>query len=298
VKPKHSKLTQSKYHFLFLAPHLIIFAIFFVIPIFYGIYVSFTKWDMFSTPVWTGLENYRTILFDKEVTFYRQFWTGFRNTFQFVLMMVPLQIIVPLVMALALFAKPFGTRIFQGIFYIPTLFSITAAVLTWFFILHPGYGLFNKMIFNTHINWFGEQPYAWMSIVMVTTWWVVGANMVIYIAALHGIDEGIIEYTKLDGVTGIKKLLYIYLPLIKLPLLFTIVSSTAAQFNIYGQPLLLTSGGPTESTYVLIMFIRNLAFGRGRPIAGMASSMAVLLGLCIGIFSVIQMKVIMKQDNR
>jgi multiple sugar transport system permease protein len=120
--------------------------------------------------------------------------------------------------------------------------------------------------------------------------------MLIYIAALHGIDTEILEYTRIDGVTGVKKLLYIYIPLIKLPLLFTVISSTASQFNIYGQPLLLTRGGPTESTFVLIMYIQRIAFGTGRPIAGMASSMAVLLGLCIGILSVIQMRSIIKQS--
>ena len=295
-KMKHSKLTQSKYHYVFLAPHFIIFCIFFVVPIVYGIYVSFTRWDMFTPPQWIGFYNYQTILFNSESTFHRQFWTGFRNTFQFVLMMVPIQIVVPLALALALFAKPIGGRIFQGIFYIPTLFSISAAVLTWYFILHPGFGLLNNVVFTEHINWFGTQPFAWISILAVTTWWVIGLNMIIYIAALHGIDDGILEYAKLDGASGLRRLLYVYLPLIRLPLLFTVIASTASQFNIFGQPLMLTGGGPAESTHVLIMYIRTLAFGIGRPIAGLASSMAVMLGLCIGILSVIQMRIIMKLD--
>jgi multiple sugar transport system permease protein len=293
---KQSRLRRSKTHFLFLGPHLIIFLIFFVIPIIYGLYVSFTKWDLFSEPVWTGLSNYATILFNKESTFYRQFWTGFKNTFLFVLMMTPIQVAVPLLISLALFAKPKGSRFFQAVFYIPTLFSISAVVLTWFFIMHPSYGLINKM-FNTYINWFGEQPYAWLSIILVTTWWIIGGNLVIYVAALHNIDPEVLEYTKIDGIPGLQKLFSIYLPLIKLPLLFTLISSTTAQFNVYGQPLLLTRGGPTESTYVLIMYIRRIAFGTGKPIAGMASAMAVLLGLCIGIFSVLQMRVIIKQDS-
>ena len=292
---KYSKLTRSRTHYFFLAPHLIAFFIFFIIPICYGIYVSFTRWDMFSTPVWIGLQNYRTILFNEESSFYRQFWNGFTNTFRFVIMMVPLQITIPLLISLALFTKPRGTRIFQGIIYLPTLFSISAAVLSWLFILHRGVGFLNRVT-GLNIHWFGEQPFAWISLLMVTTWWVIGGNMLIYIAALHSIDNEILEYTKIDGVPGIRKLLYIYLPLIKLPLLFTVISSTTSQFNIYGQPLLLTGGGPTESTFVLIMYIARLAFGAGRPIAGMASSMAYLLGLCIGILAVIQMRIIIKQS--
>jgi multiple sugar transport system permease protein len=283
-------------HYFFLAPHLIIFAVFFVIPIIYGIYVSFTKWDMFSPPVWTGLANYKTILFSRESTFYRQFWNGFKNTFQFVVMMVPLQVVIPLLFALALFAKPKGGRLFQAIFYIPTLFSISAVILTWYFILHPGYGLLNKAL-RIYINWFGEQPYAWISIIIITTWWIIGGNLVIYVAALNNIDPEILEYTKIDGLSGFRKITSMYLPLIKFPLFFTLISSTTAQFNVYGQPLLLTRGGPAESTSVLIMYIRRIAFGTGKPIAGTASAMAVILGLCIGIFSVLQMSVIIKQDS-
>lgn len=130
---------KSKAHYFFLAPHMIIFLIFFFIPFLYGIYVSFTKWDMFSVPQWIGLQNYATIFVNKESSFYRQFWNGFGNTLRFVVMMVPFQILIPLIIAIALYAKPRGARLFQGILYIPTLFSISAVILTWFFILHPSY---------------------------------------------------------------------------------------------------------------------------------------------------------------
>jgi multiple sugar transport system permease protein len=249
---------------------------------------------MFSVPVWSGLENYKAILFDVESTFHRQFLNGFKNTFLFVIMMVPLQIIVPLLISIALFSRPKGERVFQSIFYIPTLFSISATALTWKLILQPGYGLLNNGILHTHINWFAEQPNAWISILIVTTWWVIGGNMLIYIASLNGIDAEILEYARLDGVSGIRRLFSIYLPLIRLPLLFTVVGSITAQFNIYGQPVLLTGGGPTQSTYVLIMYIRDLAFGTGNSIAGIASAMAMIMGLCIGILAVLQMRLIMK----
>lgn len=293
---KRKGLKKTKIHFVFLAPHLIIFIIFFFIPLIYGIYTSFTKWDLFSEPTWVGFDNYSRILFNTDSSFYRQFWNGFKNTFYFVLMIVPFQILVPLVIALALYSKPKMARIFQGIFYIPTLFSISAVILTWFFILHPSYGLLNKIL-GQYINWFGEQPYAWISIVLVTVWWIIGINMVIYVAALNNINISIIESAQIDGVNWFNKVRYIYLPSIKFPLLFTILAATTSQFNIYGQPLLLTRGGPTESTFVLIMYIRNLAFGTGKPVAGIASAMSVLLGLVIGIFSVLQMRVLMKHQD-
>ena len=291
-----SRKKGSKAHYFFLAPHMLIFLIFFFIPFIYGIYISFTKWDMFSKPQWIGFENYLTLFTNKDSSFYRQFWNGFGNTLRFVIMIVPFQIAVPLIIALALYTKPKGARIFQGIIYIPTLFSISAVILTWFFILHPSYGLINKL-FGLEINWFGEQPYAWTSIIIVTIWWIIGLNMVIYVAALGGIDSSIIESAQIDGAGWGRRIIHIYIPLIKFPLLFTILSATTSQFNIYGQPLMLTKGGPTESTFVLIMYIRNLAFGSGKPIAGIASAMAVILGVVIGIFSVAQMIVLIKLQD-
>lgn len=282
--------------YLFLAPHLLMFAIFFLIPMFYGIYASFTKWDLFSSPQWVGLQNYATIFTNTESTFYRQFWNGLKNTFVFVIICVPFQVMLPLIIAMLLDKRPKGRNIFQGIFYMPTLFSITSVMLTWLFIFNRSLGLFNHL-FGTDINWYGEQPWAWITIVVSTVWWGLGGNLIIYVAALSGIDRAVIEAAALDGATGLKKFLHIIIPSIKFPLAYTIVVSIVAQFNIYGQPLMLTGGGPSESTFVLLMYIRNLAFGTGKSVAGMASAMSTCLGLIIGVVSVVQLVMMRRQEE-
>ncbi|MGM9972731.1 MAG: carbohydrate ABC transporter permease [Clostridiaceae bacterium] len=279
--------------YLFIAPHLIIFIIFFLIPLVYGIYASFTKWNLFSDPVWVGIENYLTILTNRESTFYRQFWNGLKNTIIFVIICVPFQIIIPLTIALLLDMRPKGKNIFQGIFYMPTLFSITSVTLTWLFIFNRSLGLFNKL-FGADVNWYGAQPYAWITIVITTLWWGIGVNMIVYIAALAGVDKNIKEAAEIDGAGSFKRLINITLPSIRFPLMYTIIVSIIAQFNIYGQPLMMTGGGPTESTFVLLMYIRNLAFGTGNSVAGVASAMATCLGLIIGIVSVIQLRLLRK----
>lgn len=282
--------------YLFIAPHLLLFFIFFLIPMVYGIYASFTKWDLFGSPQWVGLQNYITIFTDKESTFYRQFWNGLKNTVTFVLICVPFQIMIPLVLAIFLNKRPKGRNIFQGIFYMPTLFSITSVTLTWLFIFNRTLGLFNHL-FGTDINWYGEQPYSWMTIVIATIWWCLGGNLIIYVAALSGIDRSILEAAALDGATGLKKFWNIIIPSIKFPLAYTVVISVIAQFNIYGQPLIITGGGPNESTYVLLMYIRNLAFGTGKSVAGMASAMSTSLGILIGIVSVVQLILMRRQED-
>ncbi|MCL2249091.1 MAG: sugar ABC transporter permease [Oscillospiraceae bacterium] len=283
------KLNLTPY--VFIAPHVILFIIMFLIPTLYGIYAAFTNWNIFSSPTWVGFDNFRTIFFNTESTFFRQFWNGLTNTLIFVVITVPFQILIPLFIATLLNTRPKGRGIFQAIFYVPTLLSITSVTLTFLFIFNRSLGLWNNIL-GVDVNWFGEQPFAWMSIVITTLWWGIGANMLIYIAALGGVDKGILEAASVDGSTGFHRFRTIVLPSILMPLLFTVFASIVAQFNIFGQPLLLTTGGPTESTHVLLMYIRNLAFGMGNPIAGMASAMAVVLGLIIGIVSLGQLFVI------
>lgn len=293
VKSK-SKFSITPY--LFIAPHLIIFLLFFLIPMLYGIYASFTKWNLFTDPQFIGLENYKTILFNEESTFYRQFWNGLKNTITFVIMCVPFQIIIPLSIALLLNKRPKGRSLFQGIIYMPTLFSITSVTLTWLFIFNRSLGLFNNL-FGTDVNWYGEQPYAWITIVVTTLWWGIGGNLIIYVAALSGIDKSVLEAADIDGAKGFKRFWNITIPTIKFPLAYTIIVSVIAQFNIYGQPLMITGGGPNESTYVLLMYIRNLAFGTGNSIAGMASAMATCLGLIIGVISIIQLMLLRRRSE-
>jgi multiple sugar transport system permease protein len=263
---------------------------------FYGIYASFTKWNLFTDPKFIGLDNYKTILLNTESTFYRQFWNGLKNTIIFVIFCVPFQVSLPLAIALLLDKRPKGRNFFQGILYMPTLFSITSVTLTWLFIFNRSLGLFNNL-FGTDINWYGQQPYAWMTIVITTIWWGIGGNLIIYVAALSGIDKSVLEAADLDGAKGFKRFWNITVPTIRFPLAYTIIVSIIAQFNIYGQPLIITGGGPNESTYVLLMYIRNLAFGTGNSVAGMASAMAACLGLIIGVISIGQLILLRKRGD-
>lgn len=280
---------------LFVGPHLILFILFFLIPSIYGIYISFTKWNLFSSPEFVGLDNYKTILFDQDSSFYSQFYNGLENTFIFVLLTVPFCIIVPLLIATALTTKPKMNQIFQSLFYLPSLFAISAVMIIWNFLLNVSYGpLGNYFGYTTNV--LDTQPHAWISLVAVTVWWTIGGNMVIYLAALNGVPKDLLEAADLDGAGVISKFFRVTLPSIKYQILFTTVMTTIAQFNVYGQPLMLTGGGPTESTHVLLMYIQENAFGSGLSIAGISSAMAVILGICIMIVSAIQFFLLRDKD--
>ncbi|MBC2328313.1 carbohydrate ABC transporter permease [Listeria booriae] len=272
---------------LFAGPHLIIFLIFFLVPVVYGIYISFTDWDLVGTPDFVGFDNYREILFQKDSTFYEQLHNGLRNTFIFVVLTVPFCIIVPLLLASALNAKPKLNKLFQSLFYLPSLFAISAVIIIWGLMFNVSFGPINQFL-GTTVNWVGTQPYAWLTLVVVTVWWCIGGNMIIYQAALNGISKDFYEAADIDGATSMQKFFRITLPSIRAQLLYTVVMTTIAQFNVYGQPLMLTKGGPSGSTSVLLMYIQQNAFGTGQSIAGIASAMAVILGLCIMAVSAVQ----------
>nr|WP_216682232.1 sugar ABC transporter permease [Enterococcus innesii] len=267
---------------------MVLFIIFVCIPTIYGIYASFTQWNLISDPVWVGFNNYKTLLFDSSSTFYTQFWNGLKNTFIFVLIMVPLQIIIPLMIAAALQHKKVKLKgLFQAILYIPGLISVSAGSLIWSLIFHSRLGAVNN-IFGFDFSWASRQPYAWILIFVVSIWGAIGGNMIIYRSALAGVNEDLYEAAEIDGAGAFQKFLNVTLPSIRFPLLYTIVMTTAGAFNVFAQPLMMTGGGPNQSTTVLMMYIRSLAFSQGESIAGMASAMAVILGLIIMCVSVFQ----------
>ncbi|KFI47491.1 carbohydrate ABC transporter permease [Bifidobacterium biavatii] len=291
MKKKH----QGLWSLLFLGPHMILFILFFLIPAVFGIYIAFTDWDLFGTPQWVGFNNFKEILFDSKSIYHTQFMNGTRNTILFVIFTVPLCVIVPLVIATMIQAKPKLYKLFQSLFYLPTLFAVSAVMLVWSFLLSLSYGPLPKW-FGLKINITSTQPWAWVALVLITVWWCVGQNLIIYVAALNGVPVEQVEAARIDGAGNFTIFMKILMPNIRFPLFFTLVTTTIAQFNVYGQPLMLTNGGPNNSTRVLMMDIQNNAFGAGIPTAGMASAMAVLLGLLIMLVSVVQFVVMRRQD--
>ncbi|RRJ66882.1 sugar ABC transporter permease [Paenibacillus oralis] len=272
----------------FVGPHFILFAVFVFVPTIYGIYASFTQWNLMNDPVWVGLQNYKTILFDGDSTFYNQFRNGLKNTFIFVGLSVPILIVLPLLIAVALEHKKVKLKgVIQSILYVPGLISISAAALIWLLIFNKQLGIAGN-VFGSDVVWAANQPYAWIIIIVITVWGGVGGNMIIYRASINGVAKDLYEAAEIDGAGAVRKFFSITLPSIRFPVIYTFVMTTAGAFNVFGQPLMMTDGGPRQSTHVLMMYIRQLAFGTGESIAGMASAMAVLLGLVILVISALQ----------
>lgn len=279
---------------LFIGPHLFFFLLFFIFPFFYGIFISFTKWDMMSDPQWAGLENYKQILTSGNI-FHENFVDGLLATLTYTVVMVPLLVIVPLLLAVWLHSikNKRARAVFQAILYAPSLLSVATVALTWRWLLDREMGAVNNLLLMD-INWVGEQPFAWIAIFALTLWSGVGGNMIIFMSGLSGISPSYYEAARIDGANGWQQFWKITLPSLRFQLLYAVVMGTIGAFNVFGQPYMY--GGDPETTTTLMMYIRDYAFGQATPNAGMASAMSVLLGLIIAVFSAIQFKMMSRKE--
>ncbi|XFA99272.1 carbohydrate ABC transporter permease [Candidatus Izemoplasma sp. B36] len=304
LKQKKKKLNWSRIKKqvtpLFIAsPYLTIFAIFFIIPFLYGILISFFDWNLFfpEQTTYVGFENYHKILFDVESIFHTYFWTGLKNTLLFVVVSVPFLIGIPLILAMLIDIKPFGYKFFRTILFMPTVLSISAVILIWKWQFYSNGGFINSILVKLgfeEIPFLLSQPWAWISIVLVTIWWTMGTNMVIFGAGLKNIDKSMYEAASIDGANYFQSMRYITIPSLAPQMFIVAITTMIASFNIYGQPDLLTQGGPNFSTTVLMMRIRGLAYGaNSKP--GIATSMAIMMGLIMIVLSLVQAKYLRKR---
>ena len=292
-KERRHLLKRDLLPYAYVAPHIFFFIIFFLTPAVYGIYAAFTKWNLFSEPVFIGLENFKTLLFDSGNTYYRQLRNGLWNTIKFVIFCVPFCIVVPLSLALALNSRPKGNKVFQALYYLPSLMSISTVTLTWRYVFNTQYGVVNKFL-GIDANFF-MPPYTWIMLVIVTVWWCTGSTMVIYQSALASVPQDQYEAASVDGANTIQKFFNVTLPNMTYPLMYTLVTTVVAQFNIFGQPDILVGFSNGEANAVLLQYIYENSVKN--QVAGMSSAMAVILGLCIMVVSFIQMRIMVKNQQ-
>lgn len=196
--------------------------------------------------------------------------------------------------------EPRGYKIFRAIFYLPNLFSIATLVLIWRWVLNTNVGALNltlEQVGITRVPWLSEQPFAWAALVLMTVWWTIGGNMIIFTASLKEVPDNLYEAGDIDGASMWQKMRYITLPSIRYQLIYITIMTTIASFNVFGQPQLATEGGPDESTTVLMMYIRNIAFGGGRPNPGIATAMAIAMGIVIILIGLAQAKIIRRMGD-
>jgi multiple sugar transport system permease protein len=233
--------------YLFILPHLVVFALFLGWPFFYGLYISFQSFDYLRPEAtrFVGLANYGN-LFNSESVQFQRFWNGLGNTLQFVLYSVPLLVVIPLGLALLLNTNTPGRTIFRAIYFAPWTLSVAVASLLWWWLFQSQGGMINAYLAMLDLptpRWLAAMPWGWFAVVIATVWWTAGFNMIILLAALQDIPAYLYEAASIDGATAWDSFVSITLPLLRPVLLFIITTTIIASFNLFGQPFFMTSGG-------------------------------------------------------
>jgi multiple sugar transport system permease protein len=293
VTSPHRSRARTLSAYLFLLPYLLLFAAFLLLPLIYGLGLSFMQYEMVSPlPLkFIGFANYAEAFHDS------RFWHALWATLRFVLMCVPATLVIAMLLALALDAvSPKRMGIYRLAIFLPTMVTISVAALVWRWFFNSEFGVFNSLLSHVGLRfpWIIDTRWAMPSLVLMTVWWTVGAPTLILLAGLRQIPPAYHEAAALDGATGVKRFFLVTLPLLRPVLLFVLVTYTIGAFQVFGQPFLITSGGPEMSTRVLVQYIYETAFNSYRM--GYGAAMSWLLFLVIAATSVLVFRT-MKEDQ-
>jgi multiple sugar transport system permease protein len=292
ISKKRKPSSEQSIAWLFLLPYLIFYLWFMLYPIYKGFIISLHKWAIGIEPEFVGLKNY-TVMFKD-----RHFWEALWHTVYFVILSTPSLVIVGLVLALIINAGLKGTTFLRSAFFLPYILSISVISSIWVFVLQPYTGLMNSILHKLgvvqEVFWLSDANLAWFSILIATVWWTVGFNMILFLAGLQEIPDDLYEAARIDGASSRASFWHITLPSLRGVILLIVVLQTIASFKLFGQPWLMTRGGPGTATRPLVQYIYETGF-RANDM-GLASAMSYVLFLVMILFAIIQFKFLSKKD--
>src|SRR5215212_10215832 len=267
--------------YVFMAPYLVLFLIFVLIPVVYGFWISLHNFDyLLPGKPWVGLQNYAD-LFTPNSTTSGPFWNSMEATGKFTLFSVPLLVIIPLLLALLLNQDFRGRTFFRAAYFAPYVLGVAVVGILWRFLLSPNIGLVNfylgQLGLRDDIPWTTALPWGWVALVGPTVWWTLGFNTVIYLAGLQDINQELYDAAAVDGANRWQRFLNVTLPGLRPVLLFIVTVTILASANVFGQAYLVTQGNPGEATRTAIMYIAEESWQNFRM--GDAAAMSYVLAL-------------------
>jgi len=271
---------------LYLAPALAVYCLFWVGPAAYSLYLSFFDWDMVSPQkTFVYLDNYRRVLADPV------FRVSLVNTVIYVGATVLLGTAIGLGLALVVQSLRRGREFYRFVVFLPVVTSITVITLIWLFLLNTQIGVVNQVLRLAGVagpNWLNDPVTALLAIVVVGVWKGFGYNVVLFTAGLEGIDRELYEAAALDGAGRWSAFRHITWPLLTPVTLFVVVVGVIASFQVFATVQIMTRGGPANATNVLVYHIWEAAF-RFFDV-GYAAALATLLALLVAGLTVFQIR--------
>ena len=263
--------------YLFLTPWLLGILAFTAIPMGASLYLSFTKYDMFTSPEWIGLGNYISMFEDQK-------WkNSVFVTLKYVFIGVPLQLTFALAVALLLKGGIRGVRVYRAIYYVPSLFGGSVAIAILWRQIFGGSGLINNLLEYVGIkgiNWISMPSTALYTLITLMIWQF-GASMVIFLAGLKQVPTELYESSTIDGAGPFKQFINITLPLITPVVFFNLIMGIIGAFQAFTSAYIVSggSGGPLDSTLFYSLYLYQKGFTHFQM--GFASAMAWVLLIVI-----------------
>lgn len=268
--------------YMFLLPAGIVLLIFFFLPFFQTIGLSFFNYShSIYSPDFAGIKNYIDILHNP--VFYKVMW----NTILYLVVAVPILAIFPLFLAVLINQKIRGITLYKILIYLPVIVSIVVAAIAfkWLYAQDGILNYFMQLLHLSKIGWLTDPKYAIYSVIIVTIWKGIGYYMMIYLASLMSVPKELYEACDIDGANFWQKHLTVTVPhLMPTIALVTTISSISAM-KIFAEIYVMTKGGPLDSTKTIVYYIYEKAFENLD--LGYASAMAVILLIIVMIFSLL-----------
>lgn len=273
--------------YLMSLPALLILTTFILVPIVASLVLVFMDYPLLTPPVWAGLGNLRHLFLDKRL------WLCYWNTLYLTTSVMILNNVVGLLLAMGVNrTMPRLIRYFlRSSLFFPVLTTTSSLALVWSFLLTKDRGVINWLIGQVGlapIPWLSRLPWARYSVILFDLWRGSGFSMVLYLAGLQGIPEGLYEAARIDGANRWQLTRHITLPLITPTLFFCAVMGSIASFQMFDGPFVMTGGGPGDTTRTISMYIYEIGFQRFQM--GYASAIAVLLLVFLLLLTVIQFR--------
>lgn len=277
----------------FLTPALILLGTFLVIPALMAIYYAFTDYYLLTPDQrqFVGLQNFIEIFKDPI------FLQSLKNIALFVVFVIPIQVGAALGLALLINKPRKGNIFFKVAYFSPVVLSLVVISVLWLYLLNPSEGLINSLIANVGID---PQPFlsspkqAMLTIVFVSAWQGAGYQMLIFLAGLQNIPATVYEAGKIDGVNKWQNFFHITLPLLKPTSVLIMITTLISAFKLIIQPMVMTQGGPMNSTMTPVYYIYQTGFSD--RMIGYASAMTVVFGIIIGIVTLLQSRLTKGDD--
>ncbi|MNO18915.1 Lactose transport system permease protein LacF [compost metagenome] len=284
-------LSQKNAPYLFIAPTLILLALFSLLPIAIALVISFTDMDLagladLSNISFIGLDNYKEVLQDPS------FQKSIFNTLFYVIIGVPLVILISLMVALLInFGQARIFKAFRVIFYMPSVTNVVAVAVVWSYLYNPSLGLLNYILNSLGLGsvpWLQDPVMAKISLIILAVWRAIGLNMIIFIAAIKGISKTYYEAAQIDGASSWRQTWSITIPLLRFAIFFVSITTMIGWLQFFEEPFVMTKGGPLDGTMSVALFIYNNGFQYSK--FGYAAAGSFILFFAIILITLIQFK--------